>query len=553
MVIMSNQIQIDEDISKIWGATIEQQFLSQKSVGDQSNTNQVGESQHVNSQKLWQDMIQMASSYASQNDSSYSMPTGNLSDWDGDIESRSIATAIGSLEERDHQDVNNPSNDFGVIVPDVIHLDDTILEKINLECERAAVGGSLSDKLTGDDTDSDPEPYTPHIPPRPVAITSSDRCTTPQFSNVHRSLRFPNSPGANTRASEIFHYTYETDLVAPSSPVPHFVVVPDSGVASRVTVTPTGRVTQSPRVQENSNRSFYKHVCVFLLTSVLILSLVTLAAGIVKAKEMSDSTLPSTNETSLPKTGEPSPVPFVVTPAPSTSGSLFPTLRPILSIPNEDANIIFPDLDGGIIAREETDSPTSSDYLPPTGPPRTRRPTTEPTVIASSDGFNFTSVSPSFVGEEIDDLSSNSTTSDPDEVSVRSYIRNLTTSASPLLSSMLENPSSYQYSAFEWIVLDQLSTDPALPDARILQRFALATLFHSTHGTNWTTSTLWLTSSHECDWYHTGTTYVCDEEGFMHTLEIEGNGLTGSLPQELALLSLSTYICGPFLVKVFYS
>jgi hypothetical protein len=126
---------------------------------------------------------------------------------------------------------------------------------------------------------------------------------------------------------------------------------------------------------------------------------------------------------------------------------------------------------------------------------------------------------------------------------MRTYIQRLISSASSPTSNLTwVDPLSNQSRALEWIVSDQLSTDPILTESRILQRFALATLFFSTSGANWTNSTEWLTSSHECDWYHPQTNYVCDENGLMHTLQMDENGLTGTLPPELAIItSLRTY------------
>lgn len=72
-------------------------------------------------------------------------------------------------------------------------------------------------------------------------------------------------------------------------------------------------------------------------------------------------------------------------------------------------------------------------------------------------------------------------------------------------SSILENPTTPQGMAFDWIV----KTDPAQIDppsssdndiAAIKQRFAVATFYYSTNGNDWTNSNGWLSSTDECTW-----------------------------------------------------
>lgn len=523
---MSKPTRTEEEIMTLWGASLEQQYLSSGNPGSPSNNCEGGNDHQDFPEDPWR---RSSSPALSQIGSSFSMPTENVSDMEGDIEARSTATVSGSFEEEHQYYVDGLLIDLGIPVPDVVHLDESTREKINEECELAAMGCSLSDKLTSDDISSEPEVLLP--PPklaRPVVITSADRCVTPQVNNLRRNSKFPVSPGVISKSSEVYHYTYETDLHVPSSPVPAFVVVPHSGVASRVTVTPKGTAVQSAElhVRRKRNRSFSKNACLFLLASILILSLVTLAAGIVKAKF--DTPQIPTTETSPPTVTSPTGVPVLVTPEPSPYDNATPTMQPV--IPNEDFTISFPDLGGGVVAREETASPTSSDYIPPTPSPRTRRPTIAPTFLPSS------------LPSSEDDLNNNTFSYNATEfgnetTTMRTYIRRLITSASPSTNLTFLDPSSDQSRALEWIVADQLLTDPILPKSRILQRFALATLFFSTHGANWTNSTRWLTSSHECDWYHPRTNYVCTESGIMHTLQMDGNGLSGTLPPELALMS----------------
>lgn len=95
-----------------------------------------------------------------------------------------------------------------------------------------------------------------------------------------------------------------------------------------------------------------------------------------------------------------------------------------------------------------------------------------------------------------------------------------------------------------------LSVDPLLRNytgARIRQRFALATFYYATNGPFWT-YTDWLNyDQHECTWYSrnsfAGTTFgseglsPCNSEGEYEELWQWKNGLEGTLPTELFLLT----------------
>ena len=73
-------------------------------------------------------------------------------------------------------------------------------------------------------------------------------------------------------------------------------------------------------------------------------------------------------------------------------------------------------------------------------------------------------------------------------------------------SSILENPTTPQGMAFDWIV----KTDPAQIDPpsssdndiafTIKQRYAVATFYYSTNGNDWTNSNGWLSSTDVCAW-----------------------------------------------------
>ena len=59
--------------------------------------------------------------------------------------------------------------------------------------------------------------------------------------------------------------------------------------------------------------------------------------------------------------------------------------------------------------------------------------------------------------------------------------------------------STPQTQALEWILADKYSSE-GLSDYRLLQRFALATLYYSTNGTEWRNGGGWLEPTNECEW-----------------------------------------------------
>lgn len=543
----------------LWGATSEQRYLAEEFSSDDPDSRVHYESgdtfpHRSLSNTEGSDGLHGVSINASLDGTNYSMPTRNLSDLDS--EAQSTATANGSLIDTSRQ---NPRDalliDLGPEVPVIVRMEGGQKDKIEDELHRASFGGSLSEKLTGDDSGTNPE-MSPQLvlfpgPPRPVALSRSDRCITPQRSNARRNSIVPGSPGSpqsTQNVSEIFHYTYEPDPRSPVGQVPPFVVVPSYGVA-RVTTRRTDRALQNvstPAAPQNPNQELLKKASIFALIAILILALITLAAGIVRANEQAHAgfPVPETPQTSIPATLPPAmpertPTLSVVNPASSPSTIPSPTATPVFSIPNEDFDGDFPDLGGGVVGREETLSPTSSDYVAPTRAPRTKRPTSSPTTASAASSFLEETVAPSV-------SQTNSTTTMPAyndtaweyEANMRAYLQSLIATVSPQSSTMFNIPSSPQHYAFEWLVSDQVATDPILSEDRIIQRFALAVFFFSTSGLSWTTSTLWLTLNNECDWYETRARSICDENGIMHTLQLESNEVSGSLPAELGLMSL---------------
>jgi hypothetical protein len=96
------------------------------------------------------------------------------------------------------------------------------------------------------------------------------------------------------------------------------------------------------------------------------------------------------------------------------------------------------------------------------------------------------------------------------------------------------NADSPQAKAMEWLNVDTLSSQ--LPDLyRLNQRYALAVLYYSTQGKSWINSAGWLSNVSECTWYMSDTS--CGDASRLSTLALRSNGLQGSMPTELELLT----------------
>jgi len=100
----------------------------------------------------------------------------------------------------------------------------------------------------------------------------------------------------------------------------------------------------------------------------------------------------------------------------------------------------------------------------------------------------------------------------------------------------LADASSPQRMAFQW--LKSTANDGIPLGQRLLQRYALATLFYATQGNGWTTSSSWLSQTNECSWYTTANAgSVCDSNGNIIVINLQNNHLQGSIPMELLLLN----------------
>ena len=101
-------------------------------------------------------------------------------------------------------------------------------------------------------------------------------------------------------------------------------------------------------------------------------------------------------------------------------------------------------------------------------------------------------------------------------------------------ATTFSNSVSPQNKALDWILSDTYSS-VGLSDDRLVQRFALATLYYSTDGGNWSNGGGWLNSTNECDW--DSNDFECSQESMVQRLNHFQDNLSGSIPSELALLT----------------
>lgn len=100
----------------------------------------------------------------------------------------------------------------------------------------------------------------------------------------------------------------------------------------------------------------------------------------------------------------------------------------------------------------------------------------------------------------------------------------------------LQTRNSPQNKAYFWLVGTNMT---GLSNSRKIQRYALATLYYSTNGENWTVKGGWLTEKNECVWYFR--TSACVGE-VVKTLDLSLNGMGGRIPKEIGLLREVTSI-----------
>ena len=129
---------------------------------------------------------------------------------------------------------------------------------------------------------------------------------------------------------------------------------------------------------------------------------------------------------------------------------------------------------------------------------------------------------------------------DPSYTPLKDQLLTLLSSRSPDGGKALQSNSTPQYSAYCWLLRN--GNIKKYGDMQKLQRYALATLYYSLNGESWINRSGWLSDGSECsDWFHLYTVEFC-RNGAVIDLNLSGNNVTGTLPDEISLLSsLSTY------------
>jgi hypothetical protein len=127
-------------------------------------------------------------------------------------------------------------------------------------------------------------------------------------------------------------------------------------------------------------------------------------------------------------------------------------------------------------------------------------------------------------------------TTDPPTPSPQEVIQELESLLIPVSfdnGTALRTASSPQNKALIWL---SNNTDiKSYLNATKIQRYALATVFYSTNGANWTEKDEWMSNENECRWYNSRSS-VCTS-GSVDSLDLFGNNLVGNIPNELALLT----------------
>ncbi|GKY92919.1 hypothetical protein MPSEU_000260900 [Mayamaea pseudoterrestris] len=164
-----------------------------------------------------------------------------------------------------------------------------------------------------------------------------------------------------------------------------------------------------------------------------------------------------------------------------------------------------------------TPRPTSSTSISPTPSKLVSRPTLSPTVATGlpTPFVSLPTVTSGFTQQE----------------------RQLYALLAPLAAdsgSSMASAGSPQNQALVWQA-GALNFD-SLSEAELTQRYALATLFYSTAGEQWTDSSQWLSDESECDWFSRSNA-PCNGAGNLIDLSLGFNQVGGSLPPEIGLLT----------------
>mmetsp|Transcript_27283 Transcript_27283/g.39964 ORF Transcript_27283/g.39964 Transcript_27283/m.39964 type:complete len:409 (+) Transcript_27283:78-1304(+) len=112
-------------------------------------------------------------------------------------------------------------------------------------------------------------------------------------------------------------------------------------------------------------------------------------------------------------------------------------------------------------------------------------------------------------------------------------------------SESLDDTSSSQNRALEWLCFHDGSELPSNEQQEITQRYILAVLYYSLGGSDWTVDCDFLSAAHVCDWFDIakddkntvmGVT-DCNEDLKVTTIILHWNNMRGTLPDEVQFLT----------------
>ena len=108
--------------------------------------------------------------------------------------------------------------------------------------------------------------------------------------------------------------------------------------------------------------------------------------------------------------------------------------------------------------------------------------------------------------------------------------------------NLLRDTSSPQYQSFTWLTHSLLYVNDSdylsWHVSGTIQAYAMATLYYATNGDNWITNDGWLRSLDVCSWFQQAPGSHCNmTHQLITTLSLSSNGLVGTVPPELGLLT----------------
>ena len=198
----------------------------------------------------------------------------------------------------------------------------------------------------------------------------------------------------------------------------------------------------------------------------------------------------------------------------------------------------------------------------PTSPPRpgaTAAPTGIPAAATSSPTMAITAKPTMATTQSPTDSPTATSPTMVPSLSPIDTVKNFLVAQFPTSASALQNTTSPQFLALQWIAQEFVSSgnrrllrDRQLQQAsnattttmdwRLVQRWVLAVLYFSTGGndtaagnftTTWTSATGWLQLANECQWDFV----LCDSSGRVSELTIQSNALAGTIPPEVGLFA----------------